>query len=78
MASWYHYLPTKRCMLASIRGREADAMTIATQLTPLGESDLMQFHDIRVSREFFFSIGQELDSGKYYVSFPVSNGLIDY
>ncbi|EKY4114222.1 TPA: hypothetical protein ACGW3M_001112 [Pseudomonas aeruginosa] len=38
----------------------------------------MQFHDIRVSREYFFSIGQELDSGKYYVSFPVCNGLIDY
>ena len=38
----------------------------------------MRFSDLFVSREDRYSIGTELDSGKHYVSIPVSNGLVDY
>lgn len=31
-----------------------------------------------VSREHRFSLGIEEESGRYYVSIPVSNGLADY
>ncbi len=34
--------------------------------------------DVFVSREDRYSIGTELDSGRHYVSIPVSNGLVDY
>lgn len=38
----------------------------------------MKFKDVFVSREHMFSIGIEETSGKFYVSIPVSNGLVDY
>jgi hypothetical protein len=38
----------------------------------------MNFKDSAFSREKRFSLGQELDSGKYYVSIPVSNTKTDY
>lgn len=38
----------------------------------------MNFKDSAFSREKRFSLGQELDSGKYYVSIPVSNTKVDY
>lgn len=38
----------------------------------------MKFNDVFVSREHMFSIGIEETSGKFYVSIPVSNGLVDY
>lgn len=38
----------------------------------------MKFKDVVVSREQRFSVGVEEDSGKHYVSIPVSNGLVDY
>jgi hypothetical protein len=38
----------------------------------------MKFHDVVVCRHQRFSIGIEDDSGRYYLSIPVSNGLIDY
>ncbi|MFJ4065654.1 hypothetical protein ACIPW4_10185 [Pseudomonas sp. NPDC089996] len=38
----------------------------------------MNFKDLFISRQHMFSIGIVEDSGQYYVSFPVSNGMVDY
>jgi hypothetical protein len=38
----------------------------------------VKFDDIFISKEDRFSIGIEKDSKKYYLSFPVSNGLVEY
>lgn len=38
----------------------------------------MKFNDVLVSREHRFSLGIEEESGRYYLSIPVSNGLADY
>ncbi|RON56318.1 hypothetical protein [Pseudomonas frederiksbergensis] len=38
----------------------------------------MKFQDIAINHTEYFSIGQEADSGKFYLSIPVSNGLVDY
>jgi hypothetical protein len=40
--------------------------------------DAMIFEDCFFSAEHRFSIGREIDSGKYYLSIPVSNRLVDY
>ncbi len=38
----------------------------------------MNFRDVYVRKEERFSIGVEVESGKYYVSFPVRNQFVDY
>jgi hypothetical protein len=38
----------------------------------------VRFRDLFVYREDFYSIGVEMDSGKFYLSIPVSNRLVDY
>jgi hypothetical protein len=38
----------------------------------------MQFDDIFIFKSERFAVGQEQDSGKYYLSIPVSNGLVEY
>lgn len=38
----------------------------------------LKFNDTIVSKEYRFSVGVEEDSGRCYISFPVSNGLVDY
>ncbi|MCY7264249.1 MULTISPECIES: hypothetical protein [Pseudomonas] len=38
----------------------------------------MKFIDLLVNREEMFSMGIEALSGQYYVSFPVSLGVVDY
>lgn len=38
----------------------------------------MKFVDTATNREQRFSIGRELESGRYYLSIPVSNRLCDY
>ncbi|MCE4054860.1 hypothetical protein [Pseudomonas sp. Au-Pse12] len=38
----------------------------------------MTFHDLLVRREEMFSMGIEEVSGRHYVSFPVSLGVVDY
>ncbi len=38
----------------------------------------MKFNDVLVSREGRFSLGEEEQTGKYYLSIPVSNGMVDY
>ena len=38
----------------------------------------MKFKDTFFSREDRYSLGVEQDSGRNYVSIPVSNGLVDY
>lgn len=38
----------------------------------------MKFEDTYFSREDRYSIGVESISGRYYVSIPVSNGIVDY
>lgn len=38
----------------------------------------MKFNDVFVSKEARFSIGVEEQSGKFYLSIPVSNGVVDY
>ena len=38
----------------------------------------MKFKDVAVNRDERYALGIEEDSGKYYVSIPVSNGMVDY
>lgn len=38
----------------------------------------MKFTDIRVFRKERYSIEQDAESGRYYLSFPVFNGLAEY
>lgn len=38
----------------------------------------MKFKDVLVDREERFSIGVEEESGHFYLSIPVSNGMVDY
>lgn len=38
----------------------------------------MNFEDSFFSREDYYSLGVETDSGRRYLSIPVSNGLVDY
>jgi hypothetical protein len=38
----------------------------------------MKFVASFISAEHRFSIGREVDSGKFYLSVPVSNRLVDY
>ncbi|CAM5710771.1 hypothetical protein MAUB1S_02705 [Mycolicibacterium aubagnense] len=38
----------------------------------------MRFGDVFVSKEDRYSISVDLDSGRHYISIPVSNGLANY
>ncbi|WP_082973158.1 hypothetical protein [Mycobacterium sp. E2497] len=38
----------------------------------------MNFEDIFVSSDDRYAIGVEKASGRYYISMPVSNGIVDY
>ena len=38
----------------------------------------MKFRNLCISNPLRFAIGIEEDSGKYYLSIPVSNQLVDY
>ncbi|MDG3009905.1 hypothetical protein G4X40_07060 [Rhodococcus sp. D2-41] len=38
----------------------------------------MKFEDSYFSRDDRYSLGVESESGKYYLSIPVSNGVVDY
>ena len=38
----------------------------------------MKFKDLHVNKEYRFSLGQELESGRFYLSIPVSNKMVDY
>lgn len=38
----------------------------------------MKFKDTLTNKTDYFSIGQEITSGKFYLSVPVSNRLVDY
>ena len=38
----------------------------------------MKFKDLYFSKEKYFSVGVEENSGEYYVSIPVSNRMADY
>ncbi|MGE8097431.1 hypothetical protein [Pseudomonas fluorescens] len=38
----------------------------------------MNFNDVLLSKSERFSIGIEEESGKFYVSIPVSNRMVDY
>lgn len=38
----------------------------------------MEFLDTTANREHRFSIGREVESGRYYLAIPVSNRLCDY
>jgi hypothetical protein len=40
--------------------------------------DILKFKDVVVCRSERFSIGIEESSGRFYLSIPVSNGLVDY
>jgi hypothetical protein len=35
-------------------------------------------HDVFFSREDRYSLGTDLETGRYYASLPVSNGVVDY
>ncbi|WP_122209906.1 hypothetical protein [Pseudomonas viridiflava] len=38
----------------------------------------MIFNNVFVSKKHMFSVGIEETSGRFYVSIPVSNGMVDY
>lgn len=41
-------------------------------------ADTMKFEACSFSAEYRFSIGRESDSGRHYLSIPVSNRFVDY
>jgi hypothetical protein len=51
---------------------------LATLETLCQENRSIRFTDTSASRELRLSIGIEEESGKYYLSIPVSNRLVDY
>lgn len=38
----------------------------------------MDFKDLHFDKNNYFSVGIEVESGKYYLSIPVSNQRVDY
>lgn len=40
--------------------------------------EFMKFRDILVDKEYRFAIEEDLESGNFYISFPVFNGLSEY
>ncbi|MDH5178083.1 MAG: hypothetical protein OEZ39_16380 [Gammaproteobacteria bacterium] len=38
----------------------------------------MKFVDIHINKENRFSLGTETESGKFYISIPVCNQMVDY
>jgi hypothetical protein len=38
----------------------------------------VEYKDAYVSRKYFYAIGLEAESGRYYLTMPVSAGVIDY
>ncbi|MBF0364622.1 MAG: hypothetical protein HQK50_03570 [Oligoflexia bacterium] len=38
----------------------------------------MKFVAIKVFRDDWFSIEQEIQSGKFYITIPVDNGMVEY
>ena len=38
----------------------------------------MKFADTHVNKEYRYSLGSETESGRFYLSIPVSNSLVDY
>jgi hypothetical protein len=38
----------------------------------------MKFEDVYFSKAERYSLGMEADSHRYYISIPVSNGIVDY
>jgi len=58
----------------------ASARSITRATVSMGRSTFprVQFRDLFVYREDFYSIGVEMGSGKFYLSIPVSNRLVDY
>ena len=36
------------------------------------------FKDVKINREFRYSLGKEITTGKCYLSFPVRNSYVDY
>ena len=38
----------------------------------------MKFSDTHVNREKRYSLGVEVESGRFYLSIPVSNRMVDY
>jgi hypothetical protein len=43
---------------------------------PVG--DFMKFRDILVNKERRYAIEEDLESGTFYITFPVFNGLTEY
>jgi hypothetical protein len=42
------------------------------------KAEHLMFDDTHLFKEDRFALGVEADSGRYYASIPVSNGLVDY
>jgi hypothetical protein len=38
----------------------------------------VKFKDVQIHKELRFSLGVEAESGRYYLSIPVSNSMADY
>lgn len=64
-----------------VPGRPPAGEPVAHEAGPsesAGARQSMNFEDRYVSVEHRFSLGEETVSGTYFLSFPVSNGLVDY
>lgn len=38
----------------------------------------MNFKDVQIHQELRYSLGVEAESGRFYLSIPVSNSMVDY
>lgn len=46
--------------------------------TPTVKEDKISYEDALVSRKHFFAIGRDTKTGKYYLTIPVDNMLVEY
>jgi hypothetical protein len=69
----------KQQIVAAVRNQvDPDQRDLLDNPAARGKLPAMNFKDVAVNREQRYSIGIEQSSGKYYVSIPASNGLVEY
>lgn len=78
LAGWTE-TETKQAIVRAVRSlADPDQRDLLDNPTARGKLPAMNFKDVAVNRQQRYSIGVEETSGKYYVSIPASNGLVEY
>jgi hypothetical protein len=70
---------TKQAIVSAVRSlADADQRDLLDNPAARAKLPAMNFKDVAVNRQQRYAIGTEQTTGKHYVSFPVSNGTIEY